>query len=59
MISGEPMSVSNRIGDMVIEVTLNANGTLVIRSEWVSSGAILVQIVQMVAQTQHQLVAMP
>ena len=59
MISGEPMSVSNRTGDMVIEVTLNTNGTLVIRSERVSFGVILVQIVQMVAQTQHQLVAMP
>lgn len=49
MITGEPMAVSNRIGNMVIDVTLNTSGTLVMRPERVSSGAILAQIVQMVA----------
>lgn len=59
MITGEHMPVSRRIGDMVIGSTLNTSGTLVMRFERVGFEAILAQIVQMIVQAQHQMVAMP
>ena len=59
MITGQPMPVSKRIGDTVIDATLKTSGTLVMRFERAGSEAILAQIVPMVAQAQHQMVAMP
>ncbi|WP_175938419.1 heavy metal translocating P-type ATPase [Caballeronia sp. BCC1704] len=53
MITGEPIPVSKRPGDRVIGATMNATGTMVIRSEKVGSQTVLSQIVQMVAQAQR------
>ncbi|KVL66554.1 copper-transporting ATPase [Burkholderia ubonensis] len=53
MITGEPIPVTKRVGDRVIGATMNATGSLVIRSEKVGSQTVLSQIVQMVAQAQR------
>lgn len=53
MITGEPIPVTKRVGDHVIGATMNARGSLVIRSEKVGSQTVLSQIVQMVAQAQR------
>ncbi|WP_081054279.1 heavy metal translocating P-type ATPase [Burkholderia vietnamiensis] len=53
MITGEPIPVTKRVGDHVIGATMNAAGSLVIRSEKVGSQTVLSQIVQMVAQAQR------
>lgn len=53
MLTGEPVSVTKRIGDQVIGATVNMNGSLVMRSEKVGSSTVLAQIVQMVAQAQR------
>ncbi|WP_196481801.1 heavy metal translocating P-type ATPase [Burkholderia stagnalis] len=53
MITGESVPVTKRVGDHVIGATMNASGTLVIRSEKVGSQTVLSQIVQMVAQAQR------
>ncbi|SMF38639.1 Cu+-exporting ATPase [Trinickia caryophylli] len=53
MITGEPIPVTKRVGDHVIGATMNATGSLIIRSERVGSQTVLAQIVQMVAQAQR------
>lgn len=53
MLTGEPIPVTKRAGDAVIGATLNASGSLIIRSEKVGSQTMLAQIVQMVAQAQR------
>jgi len=53
MITGEPIPVTKRVGDHVIGATMNATGSLVVRSEKVGSQTVLSQIVQMVAQAQR------
>ena len=53
MITGEPIPATKRVGDHVIGATMNATGSLVIRSEKVGSQTVLSQIVQMVAQAQR------
>ncbi|KVT84063.1 copper-transporting ATPase [Burkholderia territorii] len=53
MITGEPIPVTKRVGDHVVGATMNATGSLVIRSEKVGSQTVLSQIVQMVAQAQR------
>ncbi|MBC7499266.1 MAG: HAD-IC family P-type ATPase, partial [Herminiimonas sp.] len=53
MLTGEPLPVTKRAGDKVIGATMNASGSLVIRSEKVGSQTMLSQIVQMVAQAQR------
>lgn len=53
MLTGEPIPVTKRPGDVVIGATLNASGSLVIRAEKVGSQTMLAQIVQMVAQAQR------
>lgn len=53
MLTGEPVPVTKRPGDRVIGATLNASGSLVVRSEKVGSQTMLQQIVQMVAQAQR------
>ena len=53
MLTGEPLPVTKRPGDKVVGATINASGSLVIRSERVGSDTMLSQIVQMVAQAQR------
>jgi len=53
MLTGEPLPVTKRVGDKIIGATINASGSLVIRSERVGSQTMLSQIVQMVAQAQR------
>ena len=53
MLTGEPIPVTKRPGDKLIGATLNASGSLVMRSEKVGAQTMLSQIVQMVAQAQR------
>jgi len=53
MLTGEPVPVTKRPGDKVIGATINAGGSLVVRSEKVGAQTMLAQIVQMVAQAQR------
>jgi Cu+-exporting ATPase len=53
MLTGEPVPVTKRPGDKLIGATINANGSLVMRSEKVGSQTMLSQIVQMVANAQR------
>ena len=53
MLTGEPVPVTKRPGDTVIGATINASGSLVVRSEKVGAQTMLSQIVQMVAQAQR------
>jgi Cu+-exporting ATPase len=53
MLTGEPVPVTKRQGDKVIGATINASGSLVVRSEKVGAQTMLSQIVQMVAQAQR------
>jgi len=53
MLTGEPVPVTKRPGDKVIGATINAGGSLVVRSEKVGAQTMLSQIVQMVAQAQR------
>lgn len=53
MITGEPMPVGKRAGDVLIGATLNTSGSLIMRSEKVGSQTMLAQIVNMVAQAQR------
>lgn len=53
MITGEPIPVTKRVGDHIIGATMNATGSLLIRSEKVGAQTVLSQIVQMVAQAQR------
>ncbi|MDK6076033.1 copper-transporting P-type ATPase [Massilia varians] len=53
MLTGEPLPVTKRAGDTVIGATINANGSLIIRSERVGAQTMLSQIVQMVANAQR------
>jgi P-type Cu+ transporter len=53
MLTGEPIPVTKRPDDKLIGATLNASGSLVMRSEKVGSQTVLAQIVQMVAQAQR------
>jgi len=53
MLTGEPVPVTKRVGDRLIGATINANGSMIMRSEKVGSQTVLAQIVQMVAQAQR------
>jgi P-type Cu+ transporter len=53
MISGEPIPITKRSGDVVIGATVNGTGTLVIEAQRVGSETLLAQIVQMVAAAQR------
>jgi Cu+-exporting ATPase len=53
MLTGEPLPVTKRPGDKVIGATINASGSLIVRSEKVGAQTMLSQIVQMVAQAQR------
>ncbi len=53
MISGEPIPIIKRAGDLVIGATVNGTGTLVIEAQRVGSETLLAQIVQMVSAAQR------
>jgi len=53
MISGEPIPITKRAGDVVIGATVNGTGMLVIEAQRVGSETLLAQIVQMVAAAQR------
>ena len=53
MLTGEPIPVSKAPGDRLIGATINASGSLVMRTERVGAETMLAQIVQMVAQAQR------
>jgi P-type Cu+ transporter len=53
MLTGEPLPVTKHPGDKVISATINASGSLIVRSEKVGAQTMLSQIVQMVAQAQR------
>ena len=53
MLTGEPLPVSKRVGDVLIGATLNTSGALVMRAERVGAATMLAQIVQLVAQAQR------
>jgi Cu+-exporting ATPase len=53
MLTGEPLPVSERVGDSVIGATLNTQGALVMRAEHVGTQTMLAGIVQMVLQAQR------
>lgn len=53
MITGEPIPVAKTIGDFVIGGTINANGSIVIKTEKVGSDTMLASIIKMVADAQR------
>jgi len=53
MLTGEPLAVTKRIGDVLIGATLNTTGALVMLTEKVGSQTVLANIVQMVLQAQR------
>ncbi len=53
MLTGEPIPVQKQPGDKLIGATMNANGSMIMRTEKVGSETVLAQIVQMVAQAQR------
>jgi Cu+-exporting ATPase len=53
MLTGEPVPITKRPGDILIGATINTSGSLTMRSERVGSQTVLSQIVQMVAQAQR------
>jgi Cu+-exporting ATPase len=53
MITGEPIPVDKKPGDMIIGGTLNAHGSLVARAQKVGKETLLAQIVQQVADAQR------
>lgn len=53
MVSGEPIPVERKQGDLVIGGTVNGLGTFVMRAERVGAETLLAQIVRLVAQAQR------
>ena len=53
MISGEPLAVEKKEGDVVIAGTINGNGSLVLKATRVGSETMLAQIVRMVNEAQR------
>jgi len=53
MLTGEPLPVTKRAGDLLIGGTLNTSGSMTLRAQRVGSQTVLAQIVQMVAQAQR------
>jgi Cu+-exporting ATPase len=53
MVTGEPIAIEKREGDVVIGATVNTTGSFVMRAERVGSETMLARIVQMVAEAQR------
>jgi Cu+-exporting ATPase len=53
MISGEPLAVEKKEGNVVIAGTINGNGSLIIKATRVGSETMLAQIVRMVNEAQR------
>jgi Cu+-exporting ATPase len=53
MITGEPLPVGKKAGDLVVGATINQTGAFLMKAEKVGSETLLSQIVQMVAQAQR------
>lgn len=52
MVTGEPMPVTKRTGDIVIGATVNTTGSLRVRAAKVGADTMLAQIIRMVQQAQ-------
>lgn len=53
MVTGEPIAVTKRKGDILIGATVNTTGTLLMRTQKIGADTLLSQIVAMVAQAQR------
>lgn len=52
MVSGEPMPVQKKLGDMVVSGTINTSGSFVFEATKVGSETLLAQIIKMVEEAQ-------
>lgn len=52
MITGEPLPVDKKVGDLVIGATINKHGSLQVKATKVGSETMLAQIIQMVQDAQ-------
>src|SRR6266536_1349527 len=52
MVTGEPMPVTKRAGDMVIGAAINTTGSLRVRADKVGADTMLAQIIRLVQQAQ-------
>ncbi len=52
MVTGEPMPVTKRAGDIVIGATVNGTGSLRVRADKVGADTMLAQIIRLVQQAQ-------
>ncbi|MEK7635271.1 MAG: heavy metal translocating P-type ATPase [Patescibacteria group bacterium] len=52
MISGEPMSVSKKVGDGVVAGTINESGSFIFKATKVGSETVLARIIKMVEEAQ-------
>jgi Cu+-exporting ATPase len=52
MVTGEPMPVTKRAGDLVIGATINTTGSLRVRAAKVGADTMLAQIIKLVQQAQ-------
>jgi Cu+-exporting ATPase len=53
MVSGEPIPVEKRPGEILIGATINGTGSLLMRAEKVGADTLLAQIINMVAEAQR------
>ncbi len=53
MITGEPIAVSKKQGDLVISATLNDSGALIVEADKVGADTLLKKIVALVAEAQR------
>ncbi len=54
MITGEPISVKKKVGDIVIGGTLNQNGIIKVRVDKIGSDTVLSRIIEMVRTAQSE-----
>ncbi len=52
MVTGEPMPVEKRVGDIVVAGTINTSGSFVFKATKVGSETLLAQIIRMVGEAQ-------
>jgi len=53
MISGEPIAVEKKEGDLVIGATVNQTGTFIMKTQKIGSETLLSQIINMVSEAQR------